>query len=282
MATVIVMGFVFNQGHVYSFLIKYLLMGMLFFPFLRISFPKQGKVYLSVSGLFSVMAGLGVSLYLLLGNFNKELAIIGFLLAFTPTATAAPVVMGLLHKNVEYVVTSVVFTNLLVAVSLPLALKVMHIDRDDASLQGMLGSTVTVFFVPLVLACLARFCFAKQADSMAAGSRTPLLIWLLVLYLATAKASVYLFDSPASWTVVMEIALLALLLCLLNFSIGYYLGGEKFAAEASQSLGQKNTMFMTWAALEFVSPIAALGPVFYLVFQNIYNAVLLSRHYRPR
>jgi BASS family bile acid:Na+ symporter len=64
-------------------------------------------------------------------------------------------------------------------------------------------------------------------------------------------------------------------LCVVNFSLGRFIGGKKYSFEAGQSLGQKNTIFSTWVALNFFHPLAALGPIFYILCHNLYNAYLL-------
>ena len=250
---------------------------MLFFPFLKISWPKERVIYQRVFALFAAMIGIGLLFYCLLLCWNKEIATIAFLLAFTPTATAAPVVMTLLKRNVEYVVTAVIVTNLLTALSLPFVLNQINSGITDVAPAQMLFSTLVVVLVPLGVAQFVKSFFAKIADALISLKQLPLYIWLLILYLATSKASAYLLNSAVSLSLVVGVATIAFLLCVVNFYIGYHLGGTRYAVEASQSLGQKNTMFTTWVALEFVSPVAALGPVFYLIFQNIYNSVLLSR-----
>ena len=102
-------------------------------------------------------------------------------------------------------------------------------------------------------------------------------VWLVVVYLATSSASNYIFHNTSeSFVKVVHIAIIALALCALNFFLGAVIGGKRYKKEASQSLGQKNTMFMTWVALAFLTPQAAIGPVFYLVYQNLYNSYLLA------
>lgn len=279
---IIIAGFVFNQGHAFSYLIKYFLMAMLFFPFLRVSTPKDRIVYLQVMALFGAMAGLSTLFYLALMNWNRQLAIVSFLLAFTPTATAAPVVIGLLRKNVDYVATAVVLTNLLVALSLPFVLPMINSQHSNINVAAVLLSTMMVMGIPLLLAALFKYFFPLITNNLVSMNRAPFLIWLVVLYLATSKASAYLFEQQtAPLTLVGEIALISLVICVANFMIGKILGGTMYGAEASQALGQKNTMFMTWVALEYINPVAALGPVCYLVVQNLYNSFLLSRGYRP-
>lgn len=72
----------------------------------------------------------------------------------------------------------------------------------------------------------------------------------------------------------------ALVICIVNFGVGRLIGGKRFGLEASQSLGQKNTMFMLWFSLSFLNPLVALGPVMYLVYHNTYNSYQLYRKER--
>ncbi len=270
-------GFIYNRGHEFSFLIKYLLMIMLFFPLLKAAVPRDASVYNHALRLCLVMAGTSVTAYWLLKSWDKELATIVFLLIATPTATAAPVVIGLLNKNVTYVITAVVTTNLLSALSLPFTLGFIDYGGSHNNLGNMLLATMTVVGIPMLSAQLIRTYRIQLANRLTEINKLPFLIWLLVIYLATAKASDYLYSYHVSSLMLAKIALASLLTCGFNFLIGHYLGGVNYAVEGSQSLGQKNTMFMSWVALEYVSPLAALGPVCYLVFQNLYNSVLLNR-----
>jgi bile acid:Na+ symporter, BASS family len=68
---------------------------------------------------------------------------------------------------------------------------------------------------------------------------------------------------------------------VVNFSLGYLIGGRTFAREASQSLGQKNTTFTIYLALTYASPLIALGPTFYVVWHNLWNSWQLHRAHRP-
>lgn len=275
-------GFIYNRGHEFSFLIKYLLMIMLFFPLLKATVPRDAAVYSHAMKLCLVMAGTSIAAYWLIKNLDGELATIAFLLIATPTATAAPMVIKLLNKNVTYVITAVVMTNLLAALSLPFILDFIHPGERNINPGNMLLATMTVVGIPLVLAQLIRAYRIQLANKLTKINKLPFLIWLLVIYLATAKASDYLYSHHVPSLMLGKIALISLLTCGFNFLIGHYVGGVNYAVEGSQSLGQKNTMFMSWIALEYVSPLAVLGPVCYLVFQNLYNSVLLSRNKHPK
>ena len=75
----------------------------------------------------------------------------------------------------------------------------------------------------------------------------------------------------------ITIAAVSALSCAGSFAIGRLLGGSEFRREASQSLGQKNTSFTIYLALAHVSPLVALGPTFYVLWHNLWNAWNLHR-----
>jgi BASS family bile acid:Na+ symporter len=103
--------------------------------------------------------------------------------------------------------------------------------------------------------------------------------WVAAIFLITANASNFLrSQSGLSRTVVLEIAVASLLICVLSFGLGRLIGGREFAREASQSLGQKNTTFTIYLAMTYASPLVALGPTFYVIWHNLWNSWQLHQH----
>ena len=86
----------------------------------------------------------------------------------------------------------------------------------------------------------------------------------------------------SSLAYVFAIALISLVICVFNFSLGAVLGGERFRQEASQSLGQKNNSFVIWIALTFINPLVAMGPTFYILYHNLYNSWQIYRFEKRR
>ena len=88
----------------------------------------------------------------------------------------------------------------------------------------------------------------------------------------SAKASQFIFvEGSTSISEVLEIACLALAICVVNFVLGAVLGGREFWQESSQALGQKNNSFAIWIALTYINPLAAMGPTIYILYHHIYN-----------
>lgn len=116
-----VVGIFVPQAHVYSFLIQHLLMVMLFFAFLDINLKPRP----SQKGVFWILlANLSIAfvVYALLAPIDLQLALAGFLTAISPTAISSPVIVGFVEGDMEFIIASVILTNISVALVVPLAL----------------------------------------------------------------------------------------------------------------------------------------------------------------
>ncbi|MDD5351020.1 MAG: hypothetical protein PHQ12_12480, partial [Chthoniobacteraceae bacterium] len=103
------------------------------------------------------------------------------------------------------------------------------------------------------------------------------------LFLITSNASYFLLsqwhaEGGAHLRLLGQLGLTAAVICAVNFALGWKLGGSGgMSREVSQSLGQKNTMLTIWIALMYANPLVALGPTFYVLCHNSYNAWQLAR-----
>ena len=266
------LGSLFPEAHFFSFLIQYLLMLMLFLAFLDIQLKPQT---FQMSVLWVLLANLGVAFlsYALLLSFDQTFALTAFMTAIAPTAIAAPVIMSFLKGEIEYVVASVLVTNLSSAVIIPLALPILIGAEVHISVGEVLQPVLVLMFVPLVLARLVSHLPAGTQEIVRKGKQLSFPIWLFNLFLISANASNFLRREEAdSLSTLLVIALISLVLCIVNFSLGALLGGRRNWQEASQSLGQKNLSFVTWIALTFINPLVAMGPIFYILYHHLYNS----------
>ena len=105
-------------------------------------------------------------------------------------------------------------------------------------------------------------------------------MWVFAIFLITANASEFLrHQTGLPRTVVLEVAVASLVICIASVSLGRLIGGREFAREASQSLGQKNTTFTIYLAMTYASPLVALGPTFYVLWHNLWNSWQLHQHH---
>lgn len=264
------LGVFLPYGHSYDFLIRYFLMAMLLFAFLDIKINRE-MIHKSHFAILAINIIVPVVVFYAVKPFHIHLAETAFITAIAPTAVAAPVVITLLKKKIEYVIFSVLLTNFAIALLVPLLLPEMLDGTHGISVMQVLVPVLVTFLVPLVTALFVKRFVRPAYEFLYKIKGTAFYLLVINIYIGTSKASHFVQEEMAAEIeVVFYIALITLAICALYFAVGWLLGGKQFNQEASQSLGQKNNSFTIWLSLTFVSPLAALGPVFYVLIQNVY------------
>jgi len=275
-------GALVPQAHNLAFLIQYFLMVMLFFAFLDIQFdPKSFRL----SVLWILLANVAIAFigYGIFASQSITLALAAFMTGIAPSAIASLVVIKFIEGNVEYMISAVLLTNLSSAVIVPLTLPYLVGAVVPISIWDVLQSTLFVMFFPLILARLARHLPAKVLGVIRIGKGFSFPIWLVNLFLISAKSINFVRNENASsFQLLFEIALISLGICAIDFMIGAWIGGHQYRKEASQALGQKNLSFVIWIALTFINPLVALGPMFYILYHHLYNSWLIYRFEKQR
>ena len=277
------LGALIPQAHAFSIAIQWLIMGMLFLVFLCTTWTRQtlqrSHALLLAANL--LMGLLGYALGHLVGG--RDVALAGFFAGIAPTAAAAPVIISFMRRDVTYVTAAFIVTNLTIAALLPFILPWVLGDVDATLFLRIAGSVALLIFTPLVLALLVRKLHPPASAWPARLRDVSFGAWMLTLFLVMANASHFLrTQSDTPRTIIIEIAAVSLAICAANFSLGRLLGGRTYAAEASQSLGQKNTSFTLWLALAYANPLVALGPTCYILWHNLWNGWQLHRVSRPK
>jgi bile acid:Na+ symporter, BASS family len=255
--------------------IRWILFAMLFLGFSGMPLERLRPVraHLKLLMAWPLFIALG---WLIMWPFGREAQLAGLLVAATPTATAAPVITGILGGDVGFVSVAFLGSNLVGAFLLPVLLSVAGAGRIPSMLP-FLAQTLALVFLPLGLSAAVRRIPGSQSP-LRRLRRLSFPLWLAALVLASAKTSEFLRGHPETGaTTVLAIAGGSALLCALHFLVGRLLGGKAFALEAGQSLGQKNTMLTLWLGLSAFGPVPALGPAFYVLWHNLWNASQMAR-----
>ena len=269
-------------AHVGAYLIPWLVAVMLFLSSLDLPITPgsfRGSVWRVLAANLAI-AFLGFFIFL---PVDRNLALVAFLTGVTPTAVSAPVIIGFLDGRVEYVVASVLITNLFMAVMLPFALPLLVGMEADISTMGALRSVCLVVLVPLGLSRGVAILPEKARITIGRAKPLSFYLWLVALFLVMAKSSHFLQNElrvPAGK--LLAIAAISFVICGVNFGVGALLGGKLYRREASQALGQKNNSLTIWLALTFVNPVVALGPTFYVLYHNAYNSLQLFAFEKKR
>ena len=276
--TAIILGAMLPQAQAAAWLIRWLVIGMLFIVFLQTRLSRDA-LHRSHGVLLAANLAIGCAAWGV-GWFvgGRDLALAAFFCGITPTAIAAPVIMSFLGGRVTYVVAAFMLSNLSIAALLPLILPFVLGHPTPGVFAQVTQSIGGIVFAPFVVAWLVRRLHPAAATWPKKLGNVSFGMWVVAIFLITANASEFLrHQSGLPRTVIVEVAVASLLICAASFALGRLIGGREFAREASQSLGQKNTTFTIYLAMTYASPLVALGPTFYVLWHNLWNSWQLHR-----
>ncbi|RMG18468.1 MAG: hypothetical protein D6730_22780 [Bacteroidetes bacterium] len=271
------LGILLPYGQVLTPTIRYSVMLLLFWAFLDMELNWQVLKWRHLLVLAAIIV-FAFGCWAALAGLDRELALIGFLTAICPTAAMAPAITGFLRGKVAFTTFAVLLNSCALALLIPLALTALLPQAAAVATTEVLIPVLLLVFLPLAVALLFRHFVPAGTRFLLQHKHWALYFFLLNVYIATSKASHYIrFESHIPPGRILLIAAVSLVVCAGSFLIGHYLGGKGLRLESSMVMGRKNTMFGIWLALTFVNPVAAMGPMFYIIFHNAYISWQLYR-----
>ena len=259
---------------------------ILFVTFCKVDFHQMRPVWwhLWVSIFNLLFIGIVMALILSLPRavansslftFHSTLILLEALLMciISPCATAAAVVTqklgGSLEQTTTYTFLSNFITVLMVPICFPLIEKGADISFMSAFLK-ILYQVVVLLVVPMLLAYIVKHTMHRFHQKIISIKDLSFYLWGCSLMIVTGTN---ILHAEASVTFLGMIALLGLVLCIIQFAVGRFIGhffGR--AQEAGQALGQKNTAFAIWLGITYLNPLSSVGPGCYILWQNIINS----------
>ncbi len=250
---------------------------LLFFSFLDIKVNKEIITRKHLIILLTIIL-ISITSFLIFNSFNKTLGTTSFITAIAPTAIAAPVIISLRKGKVEFVFFSLL-NNIVITLLIPFLLPLLIKTNSNISTGNIFFPVLVTLLVPFFFARATKLIFPKLWKKLVEWKEISYYLLILNVYIATSDATNYIRNEfTGKNEIIIYIALISAILCLLFFSLGYLIGGKEYRAEVGQSLGQKNNAFTIWISLTFLEPITVLGPVFYVLYQNIYISWILYKH----
>ena len=273
----IALGSILYQAEPLSFLIRYSLMGMMFLSFLNLEINRNLFQLFHLKVLLANTL-LGISAWGICKMLLPHLATSAFLLGIMPTAIAATVIIGFLKGDTSKVVSSVLVTNIGIAILLPWILPFISAQEFNFQPIDILGPVLVTVLLPLSSALLITYLWPTLQKRLLPFQYITFYLFVSNVFLASAKGSHFIrFQLQGEMHILLHLGLLTLFMCLLNFLVGHRLGSPRARLAGQQSLGRKNTMFGVWVALTFFSPLDALGPICYIFFQNVWNSYQIHK-----
>lgn len=265
-----------NAIEAVAFLTPWMIFAMLFITFCRIE-PREFRITgLSVSLIAVQLAG-SAAVYAALLPLSRDVAQGAFICIFCPTATAAPVITGMLGGSVARLATFSLVSNSAVAILAPAAFTLMGSNDIDflSSFQTIALRVLPLILGPLALALILRACAPKIHSRISSSQSIGFYLWAVSLIIVVGRAVSFVMAEPASKIPeLIALALVAAVVCVAQFAIGRRLGrryGDHIAG--AQGLGQKNTVLAIWMALTYLNPITSVAPAAYIAWQNTINSI---------
>ena len=194
-----------------------------------------------------------------------------------PCATAAAVVTQKLGGSLEQTTTYTFLSNFLTVLLVPVCFPMIEKGSDVSFVSAfwkILYQVVTLLVVPMLLAYVVKHHFHRLHQRIVAVRDLSFYLWACSLMIVTGTTVKNIVHAQASVGLLVAIALPGLVLCIIQFAVGRYIG-HYFGRtqEAGQALGQKNTAFAIWMAYTYLNPLSSVGPGCYILWQNIVNSV---------
>ena len=184
---------------------------------------------------------------------------------------------GMLGANVTTMVTYSLICNFATALIAPMILH--SYGNGTCTFAEIIGRVAPTLLAPFVVAQILRWIKPKAAEWVSAHSSLSFYLWLISLILVLGRTTAFIIDTEADIIIEIGLAIIALVLCITQFSIGRVLGrmlGDTVAG--GQAVGQKNTILAVWMSLNFLNPIASIAPTAYIIWQNFVNSYQIYRH----
>lgn len=199
----------------------------------------------------------------------------------SPCASAAPVVTQKLGGNLEEMTTYTFLSNFITALMIPVCFPLLDGGREMhflAAFALILYKVFTVLVVPMLLAYVVKHHAKRLCQRIVSVKDLSYYLWGCSLLIVSGTTMKNIFHADTTLRFLFLIAAGSLLLCIFQFACGRTIGrrfGE--TVNAGQGLGQKNTAFAIWIACTYLSPLSAVGPGCYILWQNIINSIEIWR-----
>ena len=258
-----------------------LIAAMLFITFCRVDVRQMRLSWSHLWMLLIQFLGAALVYYAVTPLLGEEVGQGAMICVMAPIAMAAVVIGGMLGGNVTMMVTYSLICNLVTALVAPYMLHAFG--NGDCTFLQIISRVAPTLIAPFAVAQLCRWLLPKVAAWVAAHSSISFYLWLISLILVMGRTTLFILNADAAPMVEIELALVALVLCIVQFKAGRFLGrytGDVVAT--TQSVGQKNTIFAIWLSLNFLDPIASIAPTAYIVWQNLTNSWQMWKHERTK
>lgn len=270
-----------------QFLSPYLIFCMLTITYCRIK-PSDFKIGKFQWSLLLAQILMAATALFALMPFSHTVATGVFICIFVPTATAAPVITGMLGGSVTHVATYSLVCNLTVAITGPAILAAIG-DHPEMtfteSFYRICSSVLPLLLCPIVTALVLRYSWRKAHHVLADNQAVSFYMWAVALFIVVGSSVSFIIKNFALSRMpeISGLVAFSAVACGLQFYVGRKVGAHfRDKVTGGQSLGQKNTVLAIWLALTYLDPIASIAPAAYVAWHNIVNSYQIIHFHKQQ
>ena len=275
---------VFNSF--FDFILPWILFVILFVTFCRANFHRMRPCWwhFVILAMQLVLVIVSTALIVHYHASGNELVLMECIICcvICPCATAAPVVTAKLDGDLEKMTTFMLLSNFLAAVLIPTVFPLVDESIDmpfwDAFV-ALLKRVCTVLLAPMALAYVVKHYAHRLHRLITSNKDLSFYLWGVLLLVISGATMRNIMNSGTTLWFIVVVALTSLAITFVQFTIGRYVGRFFHATtEMGQAMGQKNTAFAIWISSAWLNPLAAVGPGFYILWQNAFNSLEIWHH----
>ena len=268
---------------VFNFLLPICMFLMLYVTFCKVDFrkliPVKWHFWIGVFQVLFVFIVVGIILFFKLQGDGLILMESVLACIICPCASAAAIVTQKLGGSIEDMTTYTFLSNFICAALIPTCFPLIEPNVNVDFMESfliILNRVCMVLVAPMLVAYFTKHwrILRPLYNWIISVRNLGFYFWAFTLTIVTGTTVKNIVHADTTALFLVFIALLGLLLCLIQFAVGRFIG-RFFGStiESGQALGQKNTTFAIWIAFTYLNPLSSVGPGCYILWQNIINSI---------
>jgi len=263
------------------------LVGVMLFLQFNVTAPRDLHLHRWHAGQLCVQAALfalfAVATILLPEGTPRLLCECAMLCFICPTAAACGVITSRIGGSLQQTMAYLLLSCLMASILIPMVVPLVNPQEGISYFRLLLSVTEEVFsmlVLPCAIAWTIRFTLPGVQRWIARYTSYAFYVWGISLTLAMSLATRALVQSDAGFWEAAGIGLVALACCLVQFALGRRIArryGRSVSVTAGQTFGQKNTGFLIWLGIGYMTPLTSVAGGLYALWQNLVNSWELQR-----
>lgn len=268
---------------VFNFLLPICMFLMLYVTFCKVDFrkliPVKWHFWIGVFQVLFVFIVVGIILFFKLQGDGLILMESVLACIICPCASAAAIVTQKLGGSIEDMTTYTFLSNFICAALIPTCFPLIEPNVNVDFMESfliILNRVCMVLVAPMLVAYFTKHwrILRPLYNWIISVRNLGFYFWAFTLTIVTGTTVKNIVHADTTALFLVFIALLGLLLCLIQFAVGRFIGRFfNSTIESGQALGQKNTTFAIWIAFTYLNPLSSVGPGCYILWQNIINSI---------